>query len=245
MILIVTVSGDLHALTVRDALRQRGHHDCHIIECDRVAQRDALSYGIDYDPGDRVLTSDGDAISVGDAGVLWLRTVTAHQILDRLVEDEHARAIIDNDARGGLLGYLATHFRGLWISTPDATARASDKIVQLQAAFECGFRVPKTLVSQSRDDVKDFFEFCSGEVIVKPIVGAPGPFLETRKLRDPDVFDADSFQAAPAIYQEYIPGNRAPALSRLRFTNPRGAHRDVRSRLASEPQRSNQQLRRE
>ena len=208
MILIVTINGDLHALTVQDALRRIGHGDCLIIECDRIAQCDALSFGINYDMNDRVITSGGQLVSIGDASVLWLRTVSGHQILDRPVDDEHARAIIENDARGGLLGYLSTHFRGRWISTPDATVRASDKIVQLQAALRCGFRVPKTLISQSRDDVKDFFEFCSRQVILKTIVGAPGPMLETRKLRNPDEFDDDSFQAAPAIFQEYIPGSR-------------------------------------
>jgi hypothetical protein len=39
-------------------------------------------------------------------------------------------------AAGGsaLAGLLATHFAGKWISTPDATYRASDKIGQLDAA---------------------------------------------------------------------------------------------------------------
>ena len=40
------------------------------------------------------------------------------------------------------------------------------------------------------------------------IVGAPGPMLETRKLKEPGEFDVESFQAAPAIFQEYIPGER-------------------------------------
>jgi hypothetical protein len=43
-------------------------------------------------------------------------------------------------------------------------------------------------------------------VVVKAVVGAPDPLLETTRL-DPERFDDASFAAAPAIYQEYIHGS--------------------------------------
>ena len=206
MILIVTVAQDLHALAVQKHVREAGACDCHIVECDRVAQRPGITYAIGHSVQDTVLTSEDRAVSISEAAVLWLRTIRAEQILQHPVEDETAKAIINNDCRGGLLGLLATQFAGRWISTPEATYRGSDKIAQLNAAYACGFRVPRTLVSQSRKDVLEFYEACGGEVVVKTVIGAPGPFLETRTL-DPDRFDDAAFAAAPAIYQEYIPGS--------------------------------------
>ena len=48
MILILTVMDDLHALAVQQRIRSTGYGHCYIIECDRIAQRDFLRYGIDY-----------------------------------------------------------------------------------------------------------------------------------------------------------------------------------------------------
>ena len=186
MIVIVTIADDLHALTVQHSLREHGYQDCHIIECDRIAQRRALTYGLNFDASDHIVTSSGDRISLSNATVLWLRTIATQQTLQREVEDDRSRALIDNDCRGALLGYLETHFKGTWISSIDATYRASDKILQLRTASSCGFRVPKTLVSQCRDDVTEFFEACDGQVIVKPIIGVSGPLIRTTMLDDPN-----------------------------------------------------------
>jgi len=68
--------------------------------------------------------------------------------------------------------------------------------------------VPKTLISQSRRDVLDFFESCSGQMIVKTVVGAPGPFLQTVRVKDPSRLGDASFAAAPSIFQEYVPGDK-------------------------------------
>lgn len=204
-ILILTVTDDLHAIVVQRHVRAAGHPECHIVECDRIAQRDFLSYGVNYPLGDRVLTSEGCRISISDATLGWLRRARSTQVIDRVVDDE-ANVVINNDCRGGLSGLLAAHFRGKWISTPEATYLAGDKIGQLEVARACGFRVPRTLVSQSRSDVREFFDACDGEIIVKTVVGAPGPFLQAVRISDPDSMDAESYAAAPAIFQECIPG---------------------------------------
>jgi glutathione synthase/RimK-type ligase-like ATP-grasp enzyme len=208
VILILTFTDDLHALAVQQCVRSTGYSHCYVIECDRIAQRDFLSYGINYGWSDRVLTSDGNPVSLSDATVIWLRRITSNQILQSEVEDENAQTIIKNDCGGALTGYLATHFHGKWISTPEATYRAADKIGQLKAAHESGFRIPKTLISQSRKDILEFFESCSGRMVVKTVVGAPGPFLQAVKVEDPSSFDEASYAAAPSIYQEYIPGSK-------------------------------------
>ena len=113
--------------------------------------------------------------------------------------------IVNNECRGAALGLLKTHFKGLWVSSIDATLRASDKILQLKVAADCGIRVPRTLVTQSPSAVKAFFEEC-GPLVVKTIVGAAGPMLQTIRIDDPTMFSADEYRASPAMYQEYIGG---------------------------------------
>jgi glutathione synthase/RimK-type ligase-like ATP-grasp enzyme len=46
----------------------------------------------------------------------------------------------------------------------------------------------------------------NGHVIVKPVVGSGGALLFTQFLGDPERFLDRSYQLAPAIYQEFIPG---------------------------------------
>jgi hypothetical protein len=205
MVVIVTVAQDLHALAVQEKVRARGG-ECHIVECDRVAQRSALSFTIGHQLRDQVLTSEDHHIQLSRARVLWLRTIRSTQILHHPIEDEHAEAIVNNDCRGALLGLLATTFRGRWISTPESTSRGSDKLAQLKAAHDSGFRIPRTLVSQSRPDILDFHRACGAKTVVKAVVGAAGPLLET-KLLDPEVFESAAFATAPAIYQEYVAGD--------------------------------------
>ena len=71
MILIATVANDLHAQVVRELIRNEGSSNCHILELDRLAQHEALTYGISFAVKDRISTSDGETVSASDASVLW------------------------------------------------------------------------------------------------------------------------------------------------------------------------------
>jgi glutathione synthase/RimK-type ligase-like ATP-grasp enzyme len=206
MIIIATVANDLHAQLVKALIDQDGH-SCHILELDRVSQHDALTYGIAYPTIDRVCDSEGTAISVSKASVLWLRRIPFEQHLQWPMDDGYTRRLVDNDCRGAALGLLRTHFKGDWVSSIEATQRASDKIWQLYVAAKCGFRVPRTVVTQSPSDVNRLCETC-GSIVVKTVVGASGPMLQTVQMTDPSAFSVDEYQAAPAIYQEYIDGSR-------------------------------------
>jgi len=95
-----------------------------------------------------------------------------------------------------------------WLSDPVATDKASNKIYQLSVAKQCGFRIPQTLVSQSKEEVEAFIEKLNGNVIVKPVVGTAGPLMYTERVGDISRFDPLSFKIAPAVYQEYIEGTQ-------------------------------------
>ncbi|QIF06167.1 hypothetical protein G5S37_24870 [Roseimicrobium sp. ORNL1] len=208
MIAIVTVRNDVHAVAICGQVRRLGYPDCHIIECDQLAQGRNIHYAVGVDAGrDWVLTSDGSPIAISQTRVIWLRRPRANQNLNTPLTEEDGYHLVNNDCRGALSGYLATHFRGKWISHPEATFRASDKLYQQEVARACGFRVPKTIVTQSADEVGKFFLECDGKVIVKTVVGADLT-LETKKIADPSFFSDEAYSASPAIYQECIEGTK-------------------------------------
>lgn len=207
MILAVSIRDDFHALAVRHAALRRGYGDFHIVECDRLSGRHSVSWrSHDASPA-TVLTSEGFALPLNEVSVLWWRRVRADQETAAHAADEHQRRLVNNDCRGALAGVLAASFRGSWVSSPEATDRAADKVYQLMVAHDAEFRVPRTLVSQSKDEVVAFIREV-GRVVVKPVVGASGPLMFTRYLDDPESIAESSFAVCPAIYQEYIPGNR-------------------------------------
>lgn len=149
MIAIVTVRNDLHAIAVCGRIRQLGFSECHIVECDQLGQGRNIHYSLGSDGGeDWIVTSDGRPISISQAHVIWLRRPRANQNLRAPLTREEGYNLINNDCRGALSGYLATHFEGKWISHPEATFRASDKLYQQKIAQACGFRVPETIVTQ-------------------------------------------------------------------------------------------------
>lgn len=212
MILAVSHRDDLHALAVQHAVRSRGSQDLHIVESDNVSGRRGVSWSSHRDeeagtPAATLLTSEGISVPVEEAASLWWRRPKADQEITAHAGNAHERSLVNNDCRGALGGILAASFRGQWISLPEATDRAADKVYQLSVAREAGFRVPRSLVSQSREDVIAFTRSVE-RTIVKPVVGARGPALYTRWLDAPDTIPASSFEVCPAMYQEYIKGRR-------------------------------------
>ncbi len=207
MILIITISDDIHALAVQHVLAQRGYNNCHIFECDRISSEHQVHWRADSQAHvGRLQKGDGTQINVADIELIWWRRVRADQELDEPPDDINHVSLINNDCRGALNGILSSCFKGTWVSTPEATDRASDKLYQLAVAREVGFRIPETLISQSLEEVAAFSERLEGRVIVKPVVGVAGPLLFTQFVGDPSRLDPASYRACPAAYQEYIAG---------------------------------------
>jgi glutathione synthase/RimK-type ligase-like ATP-grasp enzyme len=146
--------------------------------------------------------------SAEEAKVIWWRRPRALQELDSRYSDINHQNLINNDCHGSLSGGLQSCFSGKWISNPLATETASNKLLQLLVAKRNGFRIPATLVTQSPQNLRLFHEKNNKKIILKPVVGTPGPLLFTQFVREEHLVSADSIRVCPAIYQEYIPGSR-------------------------------------
>ena len=66
------------------------------------------------------------------------------------------QAYLYQQCHAGLTWTLTSCFRGRWISAPDATSRASNKVLQLSVATKNWLLRPETWVSQSRSEAMDF-----------------------------------------------------------------------------------------
>ena len=158
-IAVVTVSLDLHALAVRHELEERLGLPCSIVETDRLPGRGALSWSNDEGFPTVLPTDRAGTVAVEELDVIWWRRANTPPAIPPEVTDGAHRDLVRNDCQASLVGVLLSRFRGAWVSDPEATRRAENKLVQLEAARACGLRTPRTLVSQDPDTIR---RFCAG-----------------------------------------------------------------------------------
>jgi glutathione synthase/RimK-type ligase-like ATP-grasp enzyme len=207
-IAIVTVENDLHAYAIAHELRYKHHIRTYIIEVERLN----TSYQFVWNLNDAVKTGScimpsSEILDLSSIGLIWWRRLRTSQQLDNQYDPVQID-LINNDWKGSVRGILETLHKGVWVSTPWATERASNKLWQLQVAQRRGFRVPETLVSNNPQSVKEFVDkYEKRGVIVKPVIGTKQALLFTQKVNSSQLND-ESIRICPAIYQEYILGTR-------------------------------------
>ncbi|MCC3767910.1 hypothetical protein [Streptomyces sp. UNOC14_S4] len=199
-VLIVSGTNDLHALAVR---RELGSRDCHVrfLACDRIRDH-PLSFEYGREP---TLVIGGRGLEVGAVSTVWWRRPALHQRLPVGALDDDQVHFVDTNATATLRSFLSASFRGTWVSSPEATDRAGDKIHQLAVARQQGLRVPDTLLSNDPSAVRDFHRRHHGRVIIKAARNSGRVFLATCPVDLDRISDAQ-IRAVPGIYQEWIPG---------------------------------------
>jgi hypothetical protein len=206
---IVTRHDDFHAYVLRQVLASEGEQ-CVILLADSVACAGGLSWSDDGEAAPVLADDEGRPVDVAALDVVWWRRVNGEPRIPVTLGDESMRPLIVNDSSAAFLGLLLTSFRGSWVSPPEATRTAQNKLVQLRAARAAGLRVPRTLVSQDPARVRAFCaELARGPgAVVKPVVGAQNVPVMTGRIEDPELLDDAAVRLSPAIYQELVPGRR-------------------------------------
>ena len=119
------------------------------------------------------------------------------------------RFFVSGELRHLAMG-LVLNPRIVWVNPIDKVSVAEHKLYQLQVADRLGLQVPRTLVS---DDVEGLREFASGNAtgtVCKPIFhgmffdGFSQNAIYTRRL-DVNSLDAESLRVCPILVQEEIP----------------------------------------
>lgn len=208
-IAIVSHHDDLHAHAAKKAVEAGGDVECHIIGCDSLSHFGGLSWQPDGPQRVSTLpTVHGRMIDISSIHVLWFRRCFTPQILpDDITEAAH-REIVNEHSSGALLGVLTSSFRGRWISDPIATRNAEHKFLQLCAARDVGMAMPRTLVSNDPKSIRQFCSSLQNRVIVKPLMTSRRAAIFAQKISPEHLISDECLRMCPAIYQEYIPGDR-------------------------------------
>jgi glutathione synthase/RimK-type ligase-like ATP-grasp enzyme len=207
-IAILTVRNDLHAWAVRDALKGYSDVSCHLIETNGLCGVPGLSWSSEIDIRGTVPTASGEVIEVHTIDAIWWRRARFPQLVPSSVTDEAHVAVINNDCNAALLGVLFNQFEGRWVNDPNSTTYAENKLVQLQIARDTGFRIPRTLVSQNPREIRQFADALHRRVVIKAVRGTIEVPILTTWLTEEHLSTDQGLQLCPAVYQEYVQGNR-------------------------------------
>ena len=206
---IVSHNDDLHALMVCDQLRRSGD-ECSVIASDALAGTDGVTWYLEAGDGAAVaLDIDGHEVSVRDLDLVWWRRMPRGFSPDNWGQVPGAVEIFAaRNVRNAMLGAFLNDFHGAWLDHPEAIQRADNKLTQLRAALAAGLRVPRTLVSQNPERIREFAASLGGQMIVKTVSGVLGIPSLTGKVTSEHLEQDGPLRACPAIYQELIPGCR-------------------------------------
>lgn len=204
--LIVTHENDLHALLVRDELQRRYDISCQILEFDRLPISGGLSWSTHGDTEPLVVGRGGERVDIGNVHVVWWRRFRGGPFQTPGPVSKAAQDLIEKDSRAAIEGLLMDSFRGSWVSRPEATRRADNKLVQLRTARQAGMRIPRTLVSQDPDAVRSFCAKLGNRVVAKPVRGTHLAATVAVQITDALLDSDESLRVCPVIYQELVEG---------------------------------------
>jgi len=109
-----------------------------------------------------------------------------------------------------LLKNLFSVIDAKWLSEPNSIYRAENKLLQLKLAREIGFNIPKTLVTNSKVELKTFYAKNNQDIIIKPlgisrvIQDDSMTFLFTNHLKKEHIDSIEEFDLTPCLFQNRI-----------------------------------------
>lgn len=198
MILIITHKTDYTADFVVNKLNQRG------ILYRRLNCEDLLAseFNIRFDDGFSYSILGEDQYKS-----VWFRRTKLPEVKD-LPREETVYIL------GEIEGFFKNLFSILpakWLSSPAAVYEAENKLLQLKLAQRLGFKIPNTLVTNSKRELKEFYQTNRQDIIIKPIsqtrvtYDENSAFIFTNAVSHNLIEQIEEFDLTPCIFQRHIP----------------------------------------
>lgn len=208
-VLIVSLKGDPHALSAALTLQLRGHHV--VVWAGPAAVGSNLA-SVSISAHDFGWIIDGKHYTSDFFDLIWWRRTPGHVLPEYLHEDDHSFAKGENtDFFRGLWSVAAPTTR--WLHSPEVSARAENKFVQLNCASQVGLMFPETLISNDCAEIFGFIDKMHAEshkVIYKTFGPAGWKHGDGLKIKYTNTVDRAALsnermvRAVPGIYQKRL-----------------------------------------
>ncbi len=200
-ILIVTESDDHHVRIISEALAQRNVSVFRLDVDTFLDEQDAHPFVWSIMGG--VAAVHGTQLPCDVTTVWYRRRNPFHDAKDSV------ESFVWQEREGIVESILNTYESCRWVNRRSSLVRARPKLSQLVKARQQGLRIPKTIVTNSLDELSSFADACDGDIVAKPIQtqvlhdGTEHLVLGTRTLHKNDFNAAISHM--PCYAQEKLP----------------------------------------
>lgn len=126
------------------------------------------------------------------------------------IMSNEARDFVRRESRAALSGIWMT-LPCLWLNHPHRIQAAELKIDQLRVARQIGLAIPKTIVTNDPQKVRDFYHLCNRKIVAKVLRSGMVEYedkislIYTNKIAQDHLDVLETVRYAPSIFQEYIP----------------------------------------
>lgn len=198
MILIITHKEDYTSDFIINKLNQRK------IKYKRLNCEDLIKSDFNFD-NDLNFSIDG----IKSFKSVWFRRT---KLPDIKVSNPHEKIYLLNEYET-LLKNLFSTIDAKWFSNPFNIYKAENKLYQLKIAKNIGFKIPKTLITNNKEILKEFYYSNSKKIIIKPLsqsklnCNGETEFIFTNDLKKEHIETLEKYELTPCIYQEKIEKN--------------------------------------
>jgi len=160
---------------------------------------------ISFNPhGDTIFSSENTIMSGRQIRSVWYRRNVVSELPASV--DSYHQEFCQRESRAFLDGALATLQTNRWLSKPTDIWKAEHKVYQLSVAKHLGFDVPPTIVTNDKDEARNFGS--DKELVAKAVssgyINSPTGYspIFTSAVSHQDLDDLDGLSLSPVIFQE-------------------------------------------
>lgn len=198
MILIITHKTDFTADFVVNKLNQRGI-SYRRFNCEDILLKEfSFKFSNDFEYS---LLNEHNYESV------WFRRTKLPDI-QGLPNEEKIYVLSEID---GLFKNIFSALPAKWLSPPVSVYQAENKLLQLKTAKRIGFKIPTTLITNSKRELKSFYNENGQDIIIKPLSQTRvsndenAAFIFTNVVPQNLIDQLKDFDLTPCIFQRNIP----------------------------------------
>ncbi|WMS89113.1 MvdC/MvdD family ATP grasp protein [Pleionea litopenaei] len=209
-LLIPTYSGDIHAVAVEQAIRQKGH-DCYRWHATDFPTKQYINYvnvGTHSDATYILLDELQGEFNIADFDTVWHRRPSEPVLPKDLHEGDRIQARRESIALAKSIWHFVNP-NAFWVNHFNTVSYSGLKPLQLKIAKQVGLKIPDTLISNQPEQIREFIKLHQGNLIYKPLnqLGWTGEdrfySVITSKISEEDLPSDEYLRLSPGIFQPY------------------------------------------
>jgi len=205
-ILIVSNHSDLPTNEIIEIINGKGHHVIRL-NTEELCAGISMMIGIENSIFMPILSYGARTINLCDlkSAFYWRPQKPSHSH----IKDAEAREFAEAEC-SIFMSWIWQTFPCFWVNQPSLIRRAESKIDQLRIAPSLGFNIPKTLITNQPDAIREFYRKCNGDIVNKVLakgvvkINDATYAIYTHRVEKRHMDNLDSVTNTPCLFQERI-----------------------------------------